>query len=86
MPFIRDHLKRYTSAPLLMYVVDLIAVVLMIAGAVHWGLLGALNVDLIAALFGQMTAGSRVIYLLVGVAGISGVSLLVWLPPPLLRK
>ncbi len=49
---------------------NLVALILVIIGGLNWGLVGLLNIDLIAYLFGAMTAISRVIYLLVGIAAI----------------
>lgn len=45
--------------------------VLIIVGAVNWGLVGFFGFDLVAALFGNMTAMSRFIYALVGVAAVT---------------
>lgn len=39
-------------------------------GALNWGLVGLFNFDLIAFLFGIMTTISRIIYALVGFAGV----------------
>jgi hypothetical protein len=48
-----------------------IALVLVIVGAVNWGLVGVAQFDLVAALFGgQSAALSRVVYTLVGVSGL----------------
>ena len=47
-----------------------IALVLVIVGAVNWGLVGLAQFDLVAALFGgQEAVLSRVVYSLVGLAG-----------------
>lgn len=47
------------------------ALVLVIIGAVNWGLVGLFQFDLVAALFGGQAAPlSRVVYTLVGVAGV----------------
>lgn len=51
-------------------VLDWVAIVLVIVGAVNWGLVGALSFDLVKAIFGDMTALSRIVYVLVGLAGI----------------
>ncbi len=49
----------------------LISLVLVIVGAVNWGLWGLFQFDLVAALFGGQTATlSRVVYSLVGLAGL----------------
>ena len=48
-----------------------IALILVIIGALNWGLIGIFSFDLVAYLFGGMAAiASRVIYTLVGIAGI----------------
>ena len=48
-----------------------IAVVLVVVGAVNWGLVGIAQFDLVAALFGGSTAVlARVVYTLVGVSGL----------------
>ena len=43
---------------------------LVILGALNWGLVGLLQFDLIAFLFGYMTLASRIIYSLVGISAI----------------
>jgi len=48
-----------------------IALVLVIVGALNWGLVGLFQFDLVAALFGgQATPLSRLVYILVGLSGI----------------
>jgi uncharacterized membrane protein YuzA (DUF378 family) len=47
-----------------------IAFVLVIIGALNWGLVGAFSFDLVAALFGPLSAASRIVYVLVAIAGI----------------
>jgi uncharacterized protein len=49
---------------------DGLALVLAIIGAVNWGLVGFFNYDLVADLFGANSAVSRIIYSLVGLAGV----------------
>jgi len=49
---------------------DWIAVILVIIGGLNWGLVGFFNFDLVAAIFGDMSAVSRVIYALVGLAAL----------------
>lgn len=48
--------------------IDMIAYALLIVGALNWGLMGLLGIDLVAGLFGHMTAPSRFFYGLVGLA------------------
>ncbi len=47
-----------------------IAGLLVIIGAVNWGLVGVLNMDLVAKFLGDMTTPARVVYVVIGVAGI----------------
>jgi uncharacterized membrane protein YuzA (DUF378 family) len=53
---------------------DVIALVLMIVGGLNWGLVGLFNFDLVAALFGDMTTLSRIVYTLVGLAALYGIA------------
>lgn len=59
-----------------MRTLDMISLLLVIIGAVNWGLIGFFQFDLVAAIFGTMTTFSRVIYALVGLAGIYSISFL----------
>ena len=59
-----------------MKVIDKIALVLIIIGALNWGLIAIFNFDLVAAIFGDMTILSRIVYGLVGVSGLWGIKLL----------
>ena len=48
-----------------------LALVLVIIGALNWGLVGLFQIDLVAALFGgQGSPLSRVVYTLVGLSGL----------------
>lgn len=56
---------------------DILSLILVIIGAVNWGLIGLARFDLVAWIFGGQTAGfSRVIYALVGLAGLWCITLL----------
>lgn len=44
--------------------------VLVTVGAVNWGLVGASRTDLVEKAFGRMSTTSRIIYSLVGIAGL----------------
>ena len=59
-----------------MKVIDKIALVLIIIGAINWGLVGIFNFNLVDTLFGAMSWFSRVIYILVGISGLWGIKLL----------
>jgi uncharacterized membrane protein YuzA (DUF378 family) len=56
---------------------DWISLVLMIIGGINWGLVGAFQFDLVAAIFGNMTTLSRIVYVLVGLAALYGIALLI---------
>jgi uncharacterized membrane protein YuzA (DUF378 family) len=47
-----------------------------IIGAVNWGLIGLLDFDLVAFIFGEATLFSRIIYTLVGVCGLVNIGIL----------
>lgn len=51
-----------------MNTIRLISYVLVIIGALNWGLIGIFGLDLVAAIFGDMSLLSRVIYTLVGIS------------------
>lgn len=54
-----------------------IALLLVIIGALNWGLIGLFEFDLVAEIFGgQDEIGSRIVYSLVGVAGLVSLGLL----------
>ena len=56
---------------------DRIALILVIIGALNWGLIGLFGFDAVAFLCGgQMAVLSRIIYSVVGIAGLWCVSLL----------
>lgn len=56
---------------------DIISLILVIIGAVNWGLVGFAKFDLVAWIFGGQTAGfSRIVYALVGLAGLWCITLL----------
>lgn len=51
-------------------IVDWIALILVIIGAINWGLVGIANFNLVEFVFGGLTIISRIIYILVGISGI----------------
>ena len=56
---------------------NVLTLIVMVIGALNWGLIGLFHFVLVAALFGSMTAFSRIVYALVGIAGIWGIVMLV---------
>ncbi len=57
-----------------MKTLDYIALILVVIGAVNWGLIGFFDFDLVRAIFGNMTLVSRIIYSIVGIAGLYALS------------
>ena len=53
-----------------------VLLVITIIGAVNWGLIGLLDFDLVALIFGEATLFSRIIYTLVGVCGLVNIGIL----------
>lgn len=47
-----------------------ITLLLIIIGGINWGLIGLFDYNLVDAIFGTMSLTSRVIYTLVGIAGL----------------
>jgi len=47
-----------------------ICLVLIIVGALNWGLVGLFHFDLVAFIFGAMSILSRVVYTIVGLAAL----------------
>ncbi|MBD3210777.1 DUF378 domain-containing protein [Candidatus Micrarchaeota archaeon] len=50
--------------------VDLLAMVLVIIGGLNWGLVGALELDLVQLLFGSIPILAKVVYVVVGLAAL----------------
>ena len=60
-----------------MHWIDRIALILLIVGGLNWGSVGLFQYDLVGALFGGMSGiVSRIIFTLVGIAGLWCISLL----------
>lgn len=49
---------------------DLVSLVLVIVGGLNWALVGVFNFNLVSAIFGDMSAISRIVYTLVGLSAI----------------
>ncbi len=56
-----------------MRVLRFIILLLMVIGALNWGLYGFFQYDLVADLFGDMSRTSRIIYDVIGIAGVLGI-------------
>lgn len=62
-----------------MRALSIAALVLMIVGALNWLLIGLFSFNLVTFIFGTSTAGiavSRIVYVLVGLAGVYGIGML----------
>jgi len=53
-----------------MKVLNTLVLILVIVGALNWGLIALFDFNLVAWLFGEMTMLSRIVYGLVGLAGL----------------
>ena len=58
-----------------MKILNWVAIILVIVGAVNWGLVGLMNLDLVALIFGMGSALAKLVYVLVGVAGVYAIFL-----------
>lgn len=55
---------------------NVLALILMAVGALNWGMVGFFDFNLVAAIFGAGSLLGRIVYCLVGVAGIWGIVML----------
>ena len=53
-----------------MNILNKATLLLLIVGGLNWGLVGLLDFDLVAALFGDMSLLSRIVYSLVGLSAL----------------
>ncbi len=60
-----------------MEIVKKTALVLIIIGAINWGLVGLFNLDLVASIFGGAdNIIARIIYIIIGISGLISISIL----------
>ena len=57
-----------------MKTLNLITLTLVIIGAINWLLVGLFKFNLVDALFGSLSALTRIIYILVGISGLWAIS------------
>jgi len=75
--FLVNYINRKALKEAKMKTLQIIALILTIIGALNWGLIGLFDFDLVASIFGGVTTtASRLIYSLVGLAGIINIGLL----------
>ena len=53
-----------------MRALNIVTLVLLIVGGINWGLVGLAGFDLVAAIFGEMSTLSRIVYVLVGASAL----------------
>jgi uncharacterized membrane protein YuzA (DUF378 family) len=53
-----------------LFIAHVIALILAIVGAINWGLVGAFDFNLVAAILGEDTMASNIVYMLVGLSGL----------------
>lgn len=53
---------------------DYTVLILVIIGAINWGLVGFFGLDLVAFICGSMSIISRIIYAVIGVCGLYAIS------------
>jgi uncharacterized membrane protein YuzA (DUF378 family) len=58
--------------------IKLVTLLLVIIGGLNWGLVGLFDFNLVAAIFGEMSPLSRIVYVLVGASAL-------WQIMPLLK-
>jgi uncharacterized membrane protein YuzA (DUF378 family) len=61
-----------------MRAINLVTLLLVIVGGINWGLIGLADFNLVAAIFGDSSPLSRIIYILVGLSAL-------WQIMPLLK-
>lgn len=60
-----------------MVMLQKIALVFTIIGAIVWGLIGIFDFNLVTYIFGEASVLSKIVYIIVGIAGIINIGLLV---------
>jgi hypothetical protein len=53
-----------------MKTMDVVAAILLVVGGLNWGLVGLFGFDLVASIFGDASAPSRIVYALVGLGAV----------------
>ena len=59
-----------------MQILQKVALIFTIIGAINWGLIGIFDFNLVAAIFGDASLLSRIIYTIVGITGLINIGLL----------
>ncbi len=59
----------------MMVILQKIALVFTIIGAINWGLIGLFDFNLVATLFGSVEIIEKIIYILVGISGLINIGI-----------
>ena len=59
-----------------MKIIQKIALVLIIVGAINWALVGLFDFNLVTAVFGEKTLLTKIIYIVIGISGIFSITTL----------
>ena len=59
-----------------MMIADTIALILVIIGSLNWGAIGLFGVDVVSSIFGAGSMIARIIFSLVGIAGLWTITIL----------
>lgn len=59
-----------------MMIADTISLILVIVGALNWGAIGLFGVDVVSSIFGVGSIITRIIFSLVGIAGLWAITIL----------
>ncbi len=51
-------------------VLCMVAMILVLIGGINWGLVGLLNLDLVALIFGKLPLVQKIIYILIGISAV----------------
>lgn len=68
--FSNKNILEYRQGGLMFNFVKYTAYILVIIGAINWGLIGFFNYDLVASIFGELSMTTRIIYSLVGISAL----------------
>ena len=63
-------ISYFKEEELLMKTAVKICAFLLVIGGLNWGLVGLFNFDIVAAIFGDMTILSRIVYTLIGISAV----------------
>ena len=62
--------SQYLLNIMKMNVLDWAAMILLVVGGLNWGLVGLLNLNLVALVLGEMSLLAKIVYILVGLSAL----------------